>query len=362
MARLLPETQLEAIINAVRRHPEGATFIQIGAALGGPPPLRNLQRWLSALVEQRRLVRIGATNNLRYRWVDPATIGPGSAYGFAFPAATPVTQALQTLVGQPIATRPPAHYHREWLDSYVPNATFYLPPDVRSLSGNVHPLSRDVRPADAVLSRIVADLAWRSGWLEGGTLALPVVESLVAGQPVDCDSREAQLVRRQLAAWTFLVANASQAMLTRDVLLTLHAMIAGLDALAPVELRKQPLVFSMSTYRPPSDPVTIDACLTQMLTLAAAITAPVEQALFSFVHLMALQPLPSFNASVACLALNLPLLRAGLSPVTFATVAGRDLLDAVFAVWELNRPELLAEVFARAWIECQQRYATAAVG
>jgi hypothetical protein len=356
MARPLPESQLKAIIHAVRGHPEGATFLQIGAALGGPPPLRNLQRWVSALVEQRRLVRIGATNSIRYRWVDPATAGPASAIGFALPAATPVTQALQTLVGQPIVTRPPAHYHRDWLDCYVPNTTFYLPADVRTLSGVERSLSADGRPIDAGLSRVVADLAWRSGWLEGGTLTLPAVESLVAGQPVDCDAREAQLVRRQQAAWIFLVANAPQLMLTRDVLLKLHAMIAGLDAFAPVELRRQPLVFSTSTYRPPADPIIIDTCLTQILTLSAAITDPIEQAFFSFVHLLALQPLPSFNASVACLGLNLPLLRTGLSPITFATVAGRDLLDAVLAVWELNRPELLAEVFARAWMECQQRY------
>jgi hypothetical protein len=320
--------------------------------MGAPPPLRNLQRWVSTLVDQRRLVRSGATNSIRYHWVDPVTIGPESAVGSAFPAATPVTQSLQTLVGQPIATRPPVSYHRDWLDAYVPNATFYVPTEVRSLSG-------DRRSGGAVLSRVVADLAWRSGWLEGGTLTLPVVESLVAGQPVDCDAREAQLVHRQHAAWMFLVANAPQTMLTRDVLLTLHATIAGLDALAPVELRKQPLVFSASTYRPPSDPVMIDACLTQILTLTAAIADPVEQAFFSFAHLMALQPLPNFNASVACLALNLPLLRAGLPPVTFAMVAGRDLLDGVMAVWELNRPELLAEVFARGFQEGHQRYAPA---
>jgi hypothetical protein len=73
------------------------------------------------------------------------------------------------------------------------------------------------------------------GWLESGTLTLPAVESLVAGQPVDCDAREAQLVRQQQAAWMFLVANAPQAMLTRDVLLKLHATIAGLDAFAPCQ-------------------------------------------------------------------------------------------------------------------------------
>ncbi len=366
MARLLPKTALDVAIAAVRRHPEGATFIQVAAAIDPPQPMRNVQRWLSMLVKQGRLDRVGHANTLRYQWVDPDAVGPMPGGGVAFPAATPVTQALQTLVGQPVGLRPPVSYHRDWLDAYRPNVTFYLPPEVRALGDAGRPLAgaggaaagneQPMAAAGAASARIVADLAWRAGWLEGGTLTLPQVESLVAGEPVDCDLREAELVRRQQAAWMFLVANAPRLTLTRDVLLTLYATIAGLDPAAPVELRRQALAFAGSTYHPPADPVLIEACLAQVLATAAAIAHPLEQAFFGFVHLLALQPLPSFNASVACHALNLPLLRANLCPITFASVAGRDLLDAVIVVWELNRPELLAEVFARAYADCQDRY------
>ena len=47
----------------------------------------------------------------------------------------------------------------------------------------------------------------------------------------------------------------------------------------------------------PADPVLIEACLAQVLT-TAAIAYPLEQA-FSFVHLLALLPLPSFKGAVA---------------------------------------------------------------
>lgn len=353
MTKQLPQSALDTVIAAARRHPEGATFIQIAAAVTPPAPMRNVQRWLSALVKQGRLNRIGHANAVRYQWVDPDAVGPIGT-GTTFPAATPVTQALQTLVGQPVGSRPPVSYHRDWLDAYRPNETFYLPPENVAEGGRS--MAADRRPAGAASARVVADLAWRAGWLEGGTLTLPVVESLVAGQEVSCDPREAQLVRRQQAAWTFLVEKAPQLTLTRDLLLTLHATIAGLDASASIGLRSQPLVFAASTYRPPTDPVLIGACLMEVLATAAAIKHPLEQAFFSFVHLLALQPLPSFNASVASHVVNLPLLRANLCPITFATVTGRDLLDGVVAVWELNRPDLLAEVFARAYIDCQSRY------
>ena len=159
MARPLPEPQFEAIIRGVRAHPEGATLLQIGAALGNPPPLRNLQRWVSVLVDQRRLVRIGATSSVRYRWIDSAATGPASATGSAFPAATPVTQALQALVGQSIASRPPAYYHRDWLDRYVPNVTFYVSAELRTLAGAGGSLAADVRSAGAGLADVGGMLA-----------------------------------------------------------------------------------------------------------------------------------------------------------------------------------------------------------
>lgn len=44
----------------------------------------------------------------------------------------------------------------------------------------------------------------------------PTIESFIAGQDVDCDPREALLVRRRQTGWTSLVTNASQPKVTHD--------------------------------------------------------------------------------------------------------------------------------------------------
>lgn len=103
-----------------------------------------------------------------------------------------------------------------------------------------------------------------------------------------------------------------------------------------------------TTYRPAADPWVIETCFNQILGWAPAIADPIEQAFFGLVHLLYLQPFGMLNASMACLMMNIPLLRAGLSPVTFASVRGTDLLDGMRGVWEINRTELLRDVFVAA--------------
>ena len=66
MARPLPEQELQAIEEAVRRHPGGATVQQIADALTGVPR-RTLQYRLKYLVDAKRLVAEGERRWTRYR-------------------------------------------------------------------------------------------------------------------------------------------------------------------------------------------------------------------------------------------------------------------------------------------------------
>lgn len=65
-------------------------------------------------------------------------------------------------------------------------------------------------------------------------------------------------------------------------------------------------------------------------------------------HVVYLQPFWVLNATTACVVFNLPLLRAGLAPVTFAETPVRDFMDGMLGIWELNRIELLRDVVIRA--------------
>ena len=94
-----------------------------------------------------------------------------------------------------------------------------------------------------------------------------------------------------------------------------------------------------------------------MLATASAITDPFEQSFFVMVQLPYLQPFDDVNKRVSRLAANIPLIKRNLSPLSFTDVPRRAYTDAVLGVYELNRVDLLKDVFIWAYERSAARYA-----
>jgi Fic family protein len=103
-------------------------------------------------------------------------------------------------------------------------------------------------------------------------------------------------------------------------------------------------------------PQLIEECFQQILDTASAITDPFEQGLFVMVHLPYLQPFEDVNKRVSRLAANIPLIRRNLSPLSFIDVPQRAYIDGLLGVYELNRIELLRDVFVWAYERSCARY------
>ena len=104
-------------------------------------------------------------------------------------------------------------------------------------------------------------------------------------------------------------------------------------------------------------PQLIEESFQQILDTVTAITDPFEQAFFVMVHLPYLQPFEDVNKRVSRLALNIPLIRQNLSPLSFVDVPLRPYIDGLLGVYELNRIELLRDVFVWAYDRSSARYA-----
>ncbi len=74
------------------------------------------------------------------------------------------------------------------------------------------------------------------------------------------------------------------------------------------------------------------------------------------VHLPYLQPFEDINQRVSRLAANIPLIRQNLCPLTFVDVPQQVYISAMLAVYELNRVELLRDVFVWAYQRSCARY------
>jgi hypothetical protein len=87
------------------------------------------------------------------------------------------------------------------------------------------------------------------------------------------------------------------------------------------------------------------------------ITDPFEQAFFAMVQIPYLQPFDDVNERVSRLSANIPFIKGNLSPLSFEGVPRETYTDAVLGVYELNRVELLRDVFIWACERSAARYA-----
>lgn len=371
MARRVTEEDLQAIIDAAGQ-PGGATAHEIVAALGAVP-LRTVQYRLKLLVTAGRLVQQGKGPSARYTL--PESAAPLVLAGEArieeqaslFVPVSPRGAAIQEHVRKPETARKPVGYERKFLDAYRPNATAYLSVKEREHLRKIGtPLAAE-QPAGTyakqILSRLLIDLSWNSSRLEGNTYSLLDTKRLIdLGQQAEGkDQIEAQMILNHKDAIEFLVGEAGEIGFNRYTILNLHGMLANNllpDPDAPGRLRHMGVGITGSVFHPLEVPQLIEECFDQILATASAIKDPFEQAFFVMVQLPYLQPFDDVNKRVSRLAANIPLIRGNLSPLSFADVPQRTYTEAMLGVYELNKVDLLKDIFIWGYERSASRYAS----
>ena len=372
MPKRIPEQELDAILTVVAAHSDGMLVSAIRERLPYDLPLRTLQRRLALLVEQKRLSAEGQRKARRY-YVPPVTPTVESSLGApdveahvdAHVPISPEAEVLKQAVRAPIQERQPVGYQRAFLDDYRPNVTCYLPAQTRQhlLDVGRPPAGQRLAGtyARTIYSRLLIDLSWNSSRLEGNTYSLLETERLLeSGEAADGkDVVEAQMILNHKAAIELLVDEADEIGFNPYTILNLHALLTDnllADPQAGGSLRHIPVGVEGTVYHPLEVPQLVEECFELILHTAAAIRDPFEQAFFALVHLAYLQPFQDVNKRVSRLAANLSLVRGNLCPLSFVDVPERAYVDGVLAVYELNRVELLREVFVWAYERSSARY------
>ena len=383
MPKQVAEAEFEAIVNAVRRLADGGSVRRIGEALGETMPRRTLQRRLAALVAQGRLVREGRGPSALYRLPVAQPAHPVQAAEpedrrhlqvssrFRFDDELyliPVSKEgaeVGRLVRAPIQRRPPVGYNRAFLDDYEPGVTWCLPAEIRhslaKLGASPDRKGMAGTYARKIHQRLLIDLSWNSSRLEGNTYSLLETSRLLelGESAAGKDALEAQMILNHKAAINLLVDKAEHVGFNRYTILNLHTLLAENllpDPGAGGRLRSAGVQIGGSSYHPLEIPQLIDECFGQMLNKAAAIPDPFEQAFFALVHLPYLQPFLDVNKRVSRLAANLPLIRNNLCPLSFVDVPTQAYVEGLLGIYELNRVELLRDVFRWAYERSCARY------
>ena len=366
MARSVPAAVYDQLVAEVERHPEGVGIEDLAAAC---PALarRTLQRHLARLAADGRIRAEGQAAARRYLTaVAPAVEAP--LVEPSLDAAAWMTDAgrkVQRLVRRPLMQRKPVGYRRSLLEAYRPNVDAYLPLAVRR---HLHELGRPPdgdRPAGTyarqVLDRLIIDLSWASSRLEGNTYTRLDTQNLIAfGQVAEGKGqREAQMILNHRGAIEMLVEDAETIGFNRYTVQNLHALLADdllSDPDAAGRLRSILVSISGTTYQPTGIPQVIEEAFDTLLGKADIIEDPFEQAFFVMVHSPYLQPFEDVNKRVSRLAANIPLIKRNLAPLSFVDVPEQDYVDGILGVYELNRVDLLRDLFVWAYERSCQRY------
>jgi len=372
MARAVPTQAYGAVLEALAGFPEGAAIEQIEQNLATPPNRRTLQRWLNELIAQQSVHREGRGRAVKYRRgkiLDAsghATVtATATAYGEIHIPLSPEAKEVERQVRRPVVLRKPVGYNRGFLDDYRPNETYYLAKDIRDeLLSQGRAVSTN-EPAGTyarqLANRLLIDLSWNSSRLEGNTYSLLETERLIsAGEAaVGKDALDAQMILNHKGAIEFLLDAADEIGFNRFTLLNLHALLSDNlldDPTACGRLRTIAVGIGQTPFFPLEGPQRIEECFDQILDTAAAIRDPFEQAFFSMVHLPYLQPFEDVNKRVSRLAANISLIQSNLCPLSFVDVSQSTYISAMLGIYELNRVELLQDVFVWAYKRSCARY------
>lgn len=373
MAKPLPVLELDAIAHVmVSFAATGASLAQISDMLTPRPNRRTLQRWLAQLIVQERLRKQGLGRGTRYllgNIVSASVAVTAQAVVTLRPSIEfPLSDAAQSIAAQiarPLQQRTPVGYNPHFLDSYRPNTTFYLPESTRAELLAAGQVANADAPAGTyarqIASRLLIDLSWNSSRLEGNTYSLLETERLLlAGEAANGrNALEAQMILNHKEAIEFLIASASEIGFNRYTLLNLHALLSDNlleDPTASGRLRKIAVGIGHTVFHPLEGPQRIEETFQQVLDTASAIADPFEQAFFMMVHLPYLQPFEDVNKRLSRLAANISLIQRNLCPLSFVDVQQATYINAMLGVYELNRIELLRDVFVWAYKRSCARY------
>ena len=256
-------------------------------------------------------------------------------------------------------------YNCDFLESYVPNKTIYVPLESRAN------LNREGKRFDEELAagtyarqicqRLLIDLSYNSSRLEGNTYSKLDTQKLVE-DGISAEGKiheETVMIMNHKEAILFLIENAPDIELNNFTLLNLHNLLAQdllSDQASCGNVRKIEVDIGRSAYKPLNNPHALKEMLELLLLKARKIEDPFEQSFFVLVHLSYLQAFEDVNKRTARLSCNIPFIKNNLCPLSFTDVSRDDYSAALLIIYEQNNIVPMLELFCWAYSRSCNQY------
>lgn len=341
-----------AVLHQLGQESEPIGITELLKRLGSEYNARSVRRWLSEMITQGLVEKLGLRKGTRYQVINRANREIGKAKScFGLESIKIIEQ-----VRRPIYERNPIAYADYWFDAYQPNVTFYIPQESRIELEKAGLRSKREDPAGTyahqIFNRLLIDLSYNSSRLEGNTYSLLDTQRLL----LEGSSAEGKLDEEKIMilnhkeAIRYMVDNASRLEISEQTIYTLHYLLSDglVEARYAGKIRDHGVRIGGSTYIPFEDKKQLQNHLTRIIEKAALIENPYELSLFLLIHITYLQGFSDVNKRTARLSANIPLIKNNLVPLSFNDVEREDYTSAVIAIYELQdiRPILDLYLFS----------------
>lgn len=360
------ERQNEEIITLLGKYPEGIARGKISEYLNFSIKDKTLQRRLTALVNEDRIARKGERKATRYHPVKSSIeTNKGHLKDNSSNIFSLKSQDKLKFLDTPLHAREKVSYNRDFLDSYAPNQSQYVPKKIREeLFQEGKRFDEQLAAgtyARRICQRLLIDLSYNSSRLEGNTYSRLDTQKLVE-EGISAEGKaheETVMIMNHKEAILFLVENAQDIELNSLTIRNLHHLLSQ-DLLANPEacgnIRTLEVDIGQSTYQPLDSPHVLKELFELILQKAKKIKDPLEQSFFLLVHLSYLQAFEDVNKRTSRLSCNIPFIKSNLCPLSFTDVARDDYTAALLAIYELNNVEPMLELFAWAYSRSCEQY------
>lgn len=304
---------------------------------------RTVRRWLNEMIREGSIITVGAKRSTRYQSIkilQPSLFSPDAMKAINY-------------VRQPIFMRKPVAYNHEWLDSYAPNQTFYLPQRYRD---HMHTLGQREIPqhsagtyARKIYNKLLIDLSYNSSRLEGNTYSLLDTERLIlegASAEGKLDAEKIMILNHKEAI-RHLIDTAPTIRIDINEICTLHFLLSDGLVLPKYsgKMRDHSVRIGASTYSPLESKIELENQLNKICQIAQRIENAFEQSIFLLIHIAYLQAFTDVNKRTSRLSANISLIRHNLVPLSFNDFSQDDYNSAMICIYELNDAKPLADLY-----------------
>lgn len=317
-----------------------------------PSPATVLRR-LDSLIERGLVARKGGAGHATY-------------------SPTPRFKSEHSLkyIKTPVSQRPKVPYNKDWVDAYIPNQSRYLSEESSTRLRSRLPPGRALllESSDSDIRRFMCDLAFASSKLEGNDYDLASTYRLlndhiekIGGTTTD----RTMLLNHYDAISVVLgwlkdsVDTPAPSRLKASEIRSIHAILSNNllpDPRMCGKLRVSHVEIRNSAYIPIDIPPVVEERFHILIDKAALIDDPFEQAFFLLAHISYLQPFEDVNKRTARVSCNLPLLRAGLLPISWLDTPQGDYIEAKVSLYETQDTYALEQVFVDAYLRSAERF------